>query len=235
MLTSLSVQSVRPLSQWSAHYAEPVSDLAQVEQAMDSELAFCAIKARPSALSCSLFFDPMFNRFVDKVHIKGHKALARDLMRETFAVIKRTQLDKYMSANHTNDDQKNEIQCDPLIIFHTAIENCRPLILNWPIKRGGATYQVPYPLKVKDSEDIAIRWLIHAVRERPKPRTTYFPEAMAKELIDAFYNEGKVVKKKQDVHRVCEANRAYAHYRWGWLYRSLFMAPNDDFRAKKLQ
>lgn len=203
---------VRPLSQWNPRFAEPVADWSRAEEAVDSDLAFRAVKSRPSSHSCSLFFDPMLNRFIDKVHIRGHKALARDLMRETFAVIKRIQIDKYTSAEA---DHKHHIQCDPLVIFHTAIENCRPLIVSRPIKRGGATYQVPYPLKVKDSEDMAMRWLIHVVRERPKPRNTFFPEAMAKELIDAFYNEGKVVKKKQDVHRVCEANRAYAHYRWG--------------------
>lgn len=208
------MQSMYRLSQWSPQYAEPVLDLNQFKDSDQKfeELAFKPIKARQSSLSSSVFYDHLLNRFISKVHIKGHKALARDLMRQTFCVIKRTQIDKYMTAE---DDLKSDIECDPLVIFQRALENCRPLILPRPIKRGGATYQVPYPLKVKESEEIAMRWLISAVRERPKPRNMFFPEAMAKELIEAFHNEGKIVKKKQDVHRVCEANRAYAHYRWG--------------------
>ena len=210
----INKQPINRLSQWSPQFAEPVLDLNELNESEDNfnELAFKPIKARQSSHSSSVFYDNLLNRFTNKVHIKGHKALAKDLMRQTFCVIKRTQIDKYMSAE---DDHKSGIECDPLIIFHTALENCRPLILNRPIKRGGATYQVPYPLNVRESEDIAMRWIISTVRERPKPRTMFFPESMAKELIDAYYNEGKIVKKKQDVHRVCEANRAYAHYRWG--------------------
>jgi len=210
------------LSQWTPQYAEPVLDWmdgdsdgeGQSGQPSDglSELSFRAIKARQSSHSCSLFFDDLLNRFISKAHLKGQKAMMRDLMRDTFGVMKSIQLQKYNAADDTN---KEHIQCDPLVIFHTALANCRPLIITRPIKRGGATYQVPYPLRLKESEEMAMRWIIHAVRDRPKPKKTFFPEVMAKELIDAYYNEGKVVKKKQDIHRVCEANRAYAHYRWG--------------------
>ncbi|CAG2110186.1 unnamed protein product [Medioppia subpectinata] len=203
------------LSQWSPQFAEPVLETLRLEEMQESgelhELAFKPIKARQSSHSCSLFYDNLLNRFISKAHLKGEKTMMRDLMRQAFGVMKGIQMDKC----NAQDMDKEHIQCDPLVIFHTAIANCRPMIITRPIKRGGATYQVPYPLKVKESEDMAMRWIIHAVRDRPKPRKTFFPEVMAKELIDAFYNEGKVVKKKQDVHRVCDANRAYAHYRWG--------------------
>ena len=218
LINVLTNQSINRLSQWTPQFVEPVLDLNQLKESEDNkefiELAFKPIKARYSSRTSSLFYDHLLNRFIDNVQRKGHRALARDLMRQTFCIIKRTQIDKLMSGRD-DDDHKLDIECDPLKIFHTALDNCRPLILNRPIKRGGATYQVPYPLKEKESEELAMRWIISAVKERPKPRKTFFPEAMAKELIDAYYNEGKVVKKKQDVHRVCEANKAYAHYRWG--------------------
>lgn len=88
-------------------------------------------------------------------------------------------------------------------------------MLTRSVKRGGATYQVPYPLSEKYARFSAARWLLEVVRDRPRPRLAHFPEVMAKELIAAFNNEGKVIKKKQDMHRLCEQNRAYAHYRWG--------------------
>jgi small subunit ribosomal protein S7 len=203
-------------SQWSPAYKTPILDKNQFEELEKSgqlkELAFKPIKAAFSHEVCSLFFDRTLNKFISKGLVKGQKALMRELMRETFAIIKRTQIIKY---NNALNGQKADIECNPLTILHKAVDNCRPLIITRPIKRGGATYQVPYPLSSKDSEALAMKWLIHAVRDRPKPRKIFFPEAMAKELIDAYYNEGKVVKKKQDMHRQCEANKAYAHYRWG--------------------
>lgn len=167
--------------------------------------------ARPDH-PCSVFFDRTLSKFINKGTRKGKKALMRELMRETFTIIKRTQLQKYYSLE--DEVQREKIVCDPLIIFHGAVENCKPLLITRPVKRGGATYQVPFPLSEIESEDLAFRWLLQTVKERPKPRKVYFPETMARELIDCFHNEGKVVKKKQDVHRQCEANKAYAHYRW---------------------
>ena len=204
------------LSQWMKEYVKPVHEISKLDRIEDNEelkeLAFRPIRARLVGHPVSVFYNDLWNRFIGLAHRKGHKALFRELMRQTFANIKRIQIEKY---NKAPEETRDQIECNPLVIFETAIQNCRPLIITRPIKRGGATYQVPYPLKVKDSEDIAMRWLMTTVKERPKPRNIFFPEAMANELIEAFYNEGKVVKKKQDIHRVCEANRAYAHYRWG--------------------
>ncbi|XP_054159222.1 28S ribosomal protein S7, mitochondrial-like [Oppia nitens] len=213
--------TTRPMSQWTPNHAEPIQDVDTIDELMKSsasvdelgDLAFKPIKARQSWETCSLFYDNLLHRFIRMAHRKGQKTMMRDLMRETFGVVKSTQLQKYNAA--TDDDVRSAIELDPLRIFKVAVDNCRPLIITQPVKRGGATYQVPYPLRVNESEDMAMRWLITAVKERPKPRKTFFPENMARELIDAYYNEGKVVKKKQDMHRVCEANRAYAHYRWG--------------------
>lgn len=205
------------MSQWSPNYLNPITDKNEIEVLEKSgqmkELSFKPMKAALSQDICSLFYDKVLNIFINKGIKNGNKAMIRELMRETFAIIKRIQLEKY--NNTQNEEQKDQIECNPLVIFHKAVQNSSPLLITRPIKRGGATYQVPFPLTSDDSQIYAIRWLIMTVRDRPKPRKIWFPEAMAKELIDAFYNEGKVVKKKQDMHRQCEANKAYAHYRWG--------------------
>ncbi|KAJ6218353.1 hypothetical protein RDWZM_009510 [Blomia tropicalis] len=169
------------------------------------------IAARPYH-PCSVFFNRTFSKFVNKGLRKGQKALFRELMRDTFTIIKRTQLNKYYECK--DEIEREKIVCDPMKIFLTALDNCKPLLITRPVKRGGATYQVPYPLSEVESEDFAMRWLLQSVKERPKPRKAYFPEVMARELIDCFYMEGKVVKRKQDMHKQCEANKAYSHYRW---------------------
>lgn len=171
------------------------------------------VAARPFH-PCSVFFNRTLSVFINKGTRKGQKSLMRDLMRETFCLIKQTQLAKYHECQ--SDEERGNIECDPLVIFLGALENCKPLLITRPVKRGGATYQVPFPLSAVESQDLAIRWLFQTIKERPKPRKQYFPEVMARELIDCFNNEGKVVKKKQDIHKQCEANKAYAHYRWNW-------------------
>ena len=93
------------------------------------------------------------------------------------------------------------------------MENSKPLLLLTPIKRGGATYQVPIPITPSFAQFTAMKWFI--IESKEKDRKVHFPEKLAHELLDAYNNTGKVIKRKQDLHRQCEANRAYAHYRWG--------------------
>lgn len=186
---------------------KPAAEL-KIEDLPQSDQVLAARPYHP----CSIFFDRTLSRFINEGTRKGQKMLMRDLMRETFAIIKRTQLAKY---HRTIDPaEKEKIVCNPLAIFLEALENCKPLMVTRPVKRGGATYQVPFPLSERDSEDLAMRWLLQAVKERPKPRKAFFPEVMARELIESYYCEGKVYKKKLDIHKQCEANKAYAHFRW---------------------
>lgn len=162
---------------------------------------------------CSVLFDLTLSRFIGLATRKGQRTMMRELMRETFCLIKQIQLAKFNECS--DEEERSKICCDPLEIFHEALENCKPILVTKPVKRGGATYQVPFPISEKQSEDLAIRWLLETVREQPKPRKKNFPEMMAKELIDSYYQQGKVIKRKQDMHRQCENNKAYAHYRWG--------------------
>ncbi|OXA46359.1 hypothetical protein Fcan01_18862 [Folsomia candida] len=124
---------------------------------------------------------------------------------QTFMEIKRVQLAKY--ATNPN------VELNPYKLLHQAVANSRPFLQTTPIKRGGHTYQVPIPIRPNASLAIALEWLINAGKE--KDDDTRFWKQLAKEIIDAAEGVGKVIKRKQDLHRVCEANRAYAHYRWG--------------------
>lgn len=118
---------------------------------------------------------------------------------------------KYHRAE--SEAEKAEIELNPVTILHKAVHNSMPILKLTPIKRGGVVYQVPIPINESQARFMAMKWLI--TESQQKERTVHFPEKLATELIDAAYNTGKVVKRKQDLHRQCEANRAYAHYRWG--------------------
>lgn len=140
----------------------------------------------------------------------GKKVLARELVEKSFQNIKRIQIEKYHKCK--SEEEKAQIELDPRVIFHQAIENCKPILALTPIKRGGVRYQVPVPITPKKSQFLSMKWLIAAATE--KDRNTRFYDQLAYELIDAANNKGKVIKRKQELHKQCEANRAYAHYRW---------------------
>jgi small subunit ribosomal protein S7 len=140
----------------------------------------------------------------------GQKLLARTLMENTFQTIKRIQLEKIMKT--TDAEAKAKIIANPYALLNLAVENGRPFLETTPIKRGGHTYQVPVPLSENRSYFLSIKWLIEAGNE--KESEVKFATKFAYEIIEASNNQGKVIKRKQDLHKLCEANRAYAHYRW---------------------
>lgn len=96
-------------------------------------------------------------------------------------------------------------------IFKTAIDNCKPLLEVRPRRIGGATYQVPREVRAARRISLAIRWIIQAARERPGKSMI---EKLTNELIDAAQGVGGAIKKKEETHKMAEANRAFAHYRW---------------------
>lgn len=98
-----------------------------------------------------------------------------------------------------------------LEIFHQAMENVRPLVEVRSRRVGGATYQVPTEVRPTRRDTLAIRWLISNARARSEKNMR---ERLANELIDASQSRGNAIKKKEDTHRMAEANRAFAHYRW---------------------
>jgi small subunit ribosomal protein S7 len=98
-----------------------------------------------------------------------------------------------------------------LNVFKTAVENVKPVLEVKSRRVGGATYQVPVEIRPERRISLAIRWLIQAARSR-KEKT--IAEKLAAELTDAFKNQGTSIKKKEDTHKMAEANQAFAHYRW---------------------
>jgi len=102
-------------------------------------------------------------------------------------------------------------QKDPMEIFVQALENVKPLAEVKSRRVGGATYQVPVEIRPERRQALGIRWLIAYSRNRPE-KTMY--QRLAAELMDAFNNTGTSVKKKEDTHKMAEANKAFAHYRW---------------------
>lgn len=100
---------------------------------------------------------------------------------------------------------------DPVKVFTQAIENARPLLEVKPRRVGGATYQVPVEVPNLRSTTLAMRWIIEAARNRGSKQ---FYERLCEEILLAYKKEGSVIKKREDVHKMAEANRAFAHYRW---------------------
>jgi len=109
---------------------------------------------------------------------------------------------------------EKETQKNPLEIFQKALENVKPKMEVRPRRVGGASYQVPIPVRGDRRESLAIRWLIQAAQARSNKEYHHFYEKLAAELMDAVNKQGGAVAKKEEIHKVAEANRAFAHFRW---------------------
>lgn len=168
------------------------------------------IKATPANVTSSVFYDPLISKFTSMMMKGGDKILARSIMNMTLEAIKRKQLEKYHKAN---EKEKESIECNPYTIFHQALKNCEPAIGLVNIPKGGRTYQVPTPLRDSRRRFLAMKWMITECREH-KQRRTLMPERLSHQLLEAFNNQGPVIKKKYEMHKVAEANRAFAHFRW---------------------
>lgn len=142
--------------------------------------------------------DPKYNsklvsKFVSILMEDGKKATAERICYGAFDIIK--------------DKTSN----DPLKVFKTAIENIKPVLEVKPRRVGGATYQVPMEIRPQRRMALAFRWVRNYSRGRNEKTMR---ERLAAELLDAFNNTGTSIKKKEDTHRMAEANKAFAHYRW---------------------
>jgi small subunit ribosomal protein S7 len=109
------------------------------------------------------------------------------------------------------DSIQKKTNGNPLEIFHQALGNVRPVVEVRSRRVGGATYQVPTEVRSARAQALAIRWLVNAANSRSERR---IEDRLANELLDAMNNRGVAVKKKEDTHRMAEANKAFAHFRW---------------------
>ena len=109
------------------------------------------------------------------------------------------------------EGSETKAKSDPIAVFRQALENVAPAVEVRSRRVGGATYQVPVEVRTERRQALAIRWIIAAARDRnDKPMV----DRLSAELLDASNNRGAAVKKREDTHRMAEANRAFAHYRW---------------------
>jgi len=132
-------------------------------------------------------------RFINKLNFEGKKSIAESIIYDSFDIIK---------------EKTGE---EPIAIFNRALENIRPLLEVRSRRVGGATYQVPMEVPTVRSTTLAINWIIGIARGKTgKPMR----EKLAQEIIDASRREGAAVKKREDTHKMAEANKAFAHYRW---------------------
>uniref|UniRef100_F6VAR3 Small ribosomal subunit protein uS7m n=1 Tax=Xenopus tropicalis TaxID=8364 RepID=F6VAR3_XENTR len=191
-------------------YKRPLEELSEQERA-DRELKIVRpIKAAPSNVTSSVFSDLTVSKFTNMMMKGGNKVLACSIMNQTLEQIKRTQLEKYYKAP---EEERASIECNPYTIFHQALHNCQPIIGLTSVLRGGKSYQVPTPLKENRRRFLAMKWLITECREH-KHRRTLMYEKLSQAILDAYEGQGEVVKKKHELHKMAEANRAFAHFRW---------------------
>ncbi len=142
--------------------------------------------------------DPRYNsvelsRFINKIMMKGKKTVAQRIV--------------YGALDLVEENTKRE----PLEVFNQAMKNATPLLEVKPRRVGGATYQVPTELRANRSEALAIRWIIRSARAR---QGIPMVRKLAAELLDASRGEGAAVRRREELHRMAEANRAFVHYRW---------------------
>ncbi len=142
--------------------------------------------------------DPKYNdvvvaRFINKLIRDGKKSTAERILYSSFDII------------------QEKTGADPLKVFKKAVDNVKPVLEIKSRRVGGATYQVPVEVRPDRKLSLAIRWLVNYARARSERSMA---ERLASELMDAANGRGGSIKKKEDVHKMAEANKAFAHYRW---------------------
>ncbi|KAM9783368.1 small ribosomal subunit protein uS7m isoform X1 [Syngnathus typhle] len=191
-------------------YDKPETELTEAEKEEQALKTLRPIKAAANSVTSSVYHDPVISKFINMMMKDGNKVLAREIMTETLEQIKRKQVEKYHKAP---EEKREEIECNPYAIFHQALDNCKPVVGLSNIQKGGKYYQVPVPLTENRRRFLAMKWMITECREN-KHRRTHMYEKLSQELMAASVKEGNVFKKKIEMHKMAEANRAYAHYRW---------------------
>ena len=139
------------------------------------------------------FGDRVLSKFMNNLMIDGKKSIAEGIVYGAFERV------------------EGKLKRAPVEVFHEALENIKPTVEVRSRRVGGATYQVPVEVRPERREALAIRWMIGAARKRNENTMI---ERLAGELMDAINSRGTAVKKREDTHKMAEANKAFSHYRW---------------------
>ncbi len=141
------------------------------------------------------FGDTVVTRFMNALMYDGKKSAAEGIVYGAMETLKK----------------RGGPQADPVRMFHEALDNVKPALEVRSRRVGGATYQVPVDVRAERRQALAIRWIIDSARKRGEHT---MEERLSNELNDAVNNRGSAVKKREDTHRMAEANKAFSHYRW---------------------
>ncbi len=139
------------------------------------------------------FHDLVVSKFMNTLMRAGKKSVAERIVYGALETIER------------------KTRQDPVRVFHEALDNVKPAVEVRSRRVGGATYQVPVEVRPERRQALAIRWLIQSARSRSEHSMT---DKLSAELLDAFNRRGNAVKKREDTHKMADANKAFAHYRW---------------------
>jgi len=143
-----------------------------------------------------IYKNRLVTRLINKVMWSGRKSLAQKIVYGSF------------------DKIKEKEGSDPLSVFNEALKNISPRVEVKARRMGGASYQVPVEVKSQRRDTLAVRWLVEAARSRSIKDSRTMIDKLASEIIAASKNQGEAVKKKENVRKMAEANRAFAHFRW---------------------
>ena len=135
----------------------------------------------------------IISKFINSIMYDGKRSTAEKILYDALDIIKK---------------KNNE---DPLKVFNNAISNVKPNLECRSRRVGGATYQVPVEVKSKRAQALALRWIMEATRKR---KNKSMAEKLYSEILDASQNKGSAIKKREDTHKMAEANKAFAHFRW---------------------
>lgn len=149
--------------------------------------------AKRDVLPDPVYSDKVVTKLINQVMLDGKKGIAQGIVYDAFAA----------AAEKVGQDAKE--------MFVQALNNIMPMVEVKARRVGGANYQVPIEIRAERRQTLAIRWLVAAARKRGEREMA---DRLAAELVDAFNNTGSAVKKKEDTHRMAEANKAFAHYRF---------------------
>ncbi len=148
---------------------------------------------KPEVNADALYNSVLVSKFINVVMKEGKKSTAETIVYRAF------------------DKMRERGQDDPLKLFKKAVDNVRPALEVKSRRVGGSNYQVPVEVRIERRTSLSLRWLVNHARNRPDKTMI---EKLAGELLDAANNRGGAVKKREDTHRMAEANKAFAHYRW---------------------
>ncbi|VDM51899.1 unnamed protein product [Angiostrongylus costaricensis] len=217
-------------------FRDPETDIKQAHEPLDEndERNFLFLKAMKSDETPVFYRDHTVDKLIRVFMKSGAKETAKKHVYAALEIIKSRQ---YKAWRQADESEKCNIELDPFVIARRAIENCHPLMKLQGVTRGsvlkqfhglflkheflhmltyttgGTTYQVPFPIEKAEAEFRAMKMMRDICRQKAAHGETHLKDILANELLLASQNEGLTIQAKQELHKTCEANRAYAHYR----------------------